>query len=53
MVYDMLDKADRGDACVRYCITLADSMFSDLHPTTDIHDIVSIGGRFYVDGREA
>ena len=49
----MLDEADRGDAWVEYCITLTDIMFSDLHPTTDIHDMAAIGGRFYVDGREA
>ena len=53
MVYDMLDKAKRGEDQVEYCITLKASMFSDLHPTTDLHGIASIRGRFYADGREA
>ena len=53
MVYDMLDKSKRGEDQAEYCITLKARMFSDLHPTTDLHGIASIRGRFYADGREA
>ena len=52
MVYDMLDKAKREEDQVEYCITMKASMFSDFHPTTDIHDIAPTRGRFYADGRE-
>ena len=53
IVYYMLDETLGGEEQVEYCITIEAVRFSSLHPTTDLHDIAVIGGRFYPDVTEA
>ena len=52
MLYDMIDKAYRGEYQVEYCITLAFSRFSDCYPTSDLHKIEDIRSKFHADVRE-
>ena len=52
MVYDMLDEVQGGEYQVDYCILLMSSRFCSLNPTTDIHTVAAIRGRFYSDGRK-
>ena len=52
MVYAMLEESYKREDQVEYCITLAVSRFSDLHPTENIHNIAAIRGRFYANDRE-
>ena len=51
MIYDMLDKAQRGEYQVENSVPLDARRFCTLNPASDIHDILDIGVRFYVHGR--
>ena len=50
MVYNILDQAKVGEDQFDYFIPLATRRFIYLHPTSDLHGVVDIRGRPYMDG---
>ena len=51
MVYGMLYKDQGLEDRFQYSISLSSRSLGSLHHPAYLHDIFSIGGRFYVDGR--